>query len=157
MPVRGQLHPRFRGIPAFGLRMKRFTIRPDSWFAWQMFPGYGDLPYCSPIYVTEFRALKSGRGLFRMQFINVFYAEGVQAMDKEMRVFSRQENFLIAALIDEPDREPDRFAVISRIGFEWLQRFCPNLWRIRLPSQELQQRPDGVAAYLNQVFLPRQP
>jgi hypothetical protein len=95
--------------------MQRFTIRPDSWFAWQMFPGYGGLPYCSPIYVTGFRALKAGRGLFRMQFINVFYAEGVQAMDKEMRVLSRQESYLVAALIDDLDKEPDRCVVISHI------------------------------------------
>jgi hypothetical protein len=137
--------------------MQFFTIRPDSWFAWQMFPGYGGLPYCSPIYVTGFRALKAGRGLFRMQFINVFYAEGVQAMDKEMRVLSRQESYLVAALIDDPDKEPDRCVVISHIGFEWIQNFCPNLWQNRPPSDELQNRMDGVATYLNQNFFSGRP
>lgn len=137
--------------------MERLTIRPNSWFAWQMFPGYCDLPYCSPIYVTGFMALKTGRGHFRMQFINVRYAEGVQGMDMEMRVLSRQENFLVATLIDHPEEEPDRCAVISHIGFEWIRNFCPNLWRSRPPSDNRHHDPDSVATYLSQIFFPGRP
>lgn len=136
--------------------MKRFTIRPNEWFAWQMFPGYAGLPYTSPIYVRGFQPLKTGDGLFRLQFINVFYAKGVKDMDMELRVLSRQHDFLLAALIDDPGQNPDRFVVISEIGFEWIERFCPQLWSTNPPAEELRKQPDGVASYLDGAFFPGQ-
>lgn len=54
--------------------MNQFIIAKNCWYAWQMIPGYvgeRSVPYCSLIYVTDFKPLKTGSNLVNIEFINV--------------------------------------------------------------------------------------
>jgi hypothetical protein len=136
--------------------MSQFIIAKNCWYAWQMIPGYAgerSVPYCSPIYVTDFKALKSGGGTVQVDFVNVFYAQGVQDFSLKMRVLKRASDYLIADLGADADYDQERSAVISHIEFEWIRRFCPELWYHRPPSSCAGPTTGSVSVYLDEVFL----
>ena len=135
--------------------MDRFKITEGRWLAWQMIPGYlgeRSIPYCSPIYVTRFRPLKSGKGTVRMAFHNALYAEGVQGFQLDMRILKRAKDYLISELMYGDTFDDDRCAVISHIEFCWVERFCPEVWAQYPPSSTKAGATDSVSAYLNEVF-----
>lgn len=110
--------------------MKLINIEKDNWYGWQMLPGYtGEncIPYFSPIFVTDFKAHKSGKGLFRIEFLNAAYAEGVSDFSVEMRVLKRAKDYLVGEIVEDHGISPARCAIISSIEAEWLRRFCPEL------------------------------
>ncbi|ETR68851.1 MAG: hypothetical protein OMM_10113 [Candidatus Magnetoglobus multicellularis str. Araruama] len=138
--------------------MNQFNLINDRWFAWQMIPGYigeKSVPYCSPIYLKSVKPLKTGKGLIKIDFINVFYAEGVQNFSLQLKVLKRAENYLVSEIIYNANETSERCAVISHIEFEWVKRFCPELWYNRPPSSCSSIDSNSITEYLNEVFLKR--
>ena len=109
------------------------------------------MPYCSPIYVTDFKPLKTGKNLLRLEFLNVLYAQGVQDFVLDIKVLKRAKDYLVGELIDAPDENPERVAIISRIEFAWVERFCPELWYHRPPSST-SAGSNSISYYLDEVF-----
>jgi hypothetical protein len=103
-----------------------FTLTKNRWYAWQMLPGYTDVPYFSPIYVRAVTPMKSGKGVLKVEFLNAGYAEGVQDFTVEIRVLKRTPEYLIGELTGEPK---GRSCVVSTISPQWLGKFCPDFWR----------------------------
>ncbi|WP_095497304.1 hypothetical protein [Paraferrimonas haliotis] len=134
--------------------MAQFKIHKNGWFAWQMIPGYigeRSIPYCSPIYITDFKPLKTGKNLMRIDFINVFYAEGAQNFSLDIRVLKRAKNYLVAELYYGSVEPSERTAIISHIEFGWVERFCPKLWYNRPPSST-NAGTSSIGLYLTEVF-----
>lgn len=120
-----------------------------------MIPGYfgeRSVPYCSPIYVSHFRPLKTGKSIVRIAFHNALYAEGVQGFELDMRVIKRGENYLISELLYGKESLVDRCAVISHIEFAWVERFCPELWAEYPPSRMSSGATGSISFYLDEVF-----
>jgi hypothetical protein len=109
---------------------KGFTIEGSRWYTWQMLPGYGDLPYFSPIYIYHVTPMKTGGSLMQLDFHNAGYAEGVQRFVQDLRVLRRTATHLIAGLIygDGDDPGNGRSCVISEISLGWLRGFCPYFY-----------------------------
>jgi hypothetical protein len=120
-----------------------------------MIPGYlGQrcVPYSSPIWIQSVTPLKKGTARLRLSFQNVLYASGVQDFDLELRVLKRAANYLVAELDNGSSGPPDRVAVISHIEFEWLRRFCPELWSHHPPDSCSDAARASVSMYLSEVF-----
>ncbi|MBD3332620.1 hypothetical protein GF356_07200 [candidate division GN15 bacterium] len=96
------------------------TLAPDRWYAWEMWPGYGAMPYRSPVLVYEVKPLKTGRNELELQFHNARYAQGVQTFCLRLRVLHRGPYYMIAQILYDPKDDPDRCAVISPISLGWL-------------------------------------
>lgn len=128
-----------------------YTLAADTWAAWQMFPGYlGErcVPYCSPIWIQSVQPMKTGSGRLRLGFLNTLYAQGVQDFDVELQILKRADNYLAAGVIGNQDR----MVVISHIEFEWVRRFCPELWANRPSSRCSPNAQASVSVYLSEVF-----
>jgi hypothetical protein len=137
----------------------KLKIVPDSWYGWQMIPGYDgqrNVPYFSPIYVKRVVPKKTGKGILQIDFDNVFYLEGIQDFSMDIRILKHSADYLVAELLCGDD-DHDRTAVISHIEFAWIERFCPNLWYHRPPSRLPEEAPSSVSLYLREVFGPKQP
>lgn len=90
-----------------------------------MYPGYGDRPYRSPITVHEIRPL--GLRRFDLQFLNIFYAAGVQNMRYRLRTLRRERTYLVAEQIDELDGKlSDRVVMIERLTRDWVIHAAPQ-------------------------------
>ena len=141
--------------------MTQFSIQDKRWVAWQMIPGYmgeRSVPYCSPIYVTAVKPLKTGKSILNLAFLNVLYAQGVQDFCLDIKVLKRAKDFLVGELIYAPGEDSGRVAIISHIEFSWVERFCPGLWYNRPPSST-SHGTDSISAYLDEIFFgdhPRQ-
>jgi len=132
-------------------KLKRLV---DSWYAWQMVPGYGAkrcVPYCSPILVKAVKPKKSGKRVLRLSFINAMYAEGVQDFEADLRIVSHAPDWLIAEILDPPNGDP-RAAVVSHIEFEWIREYCPSIWWNRPPTSCSEASQGSVTCYLREVF-----
>jgi hypothetical protein len=107
----------------------RLCLVGGRWYGWQMLPGYtaGYDPYFSPIRVLRAEGLKTGRGIFRLDFWNALYAEGVQEFQVDLNVQTRHAAYLVADLREPGGGVVERSAVISTMSITWLQRFCPLL------------------------------
>ncbi len=137
--------------------MKLINIEKDNWYGWQMLPGYtGEhcIPYFSPIFVTDFKAHKSGKGLFRIEFLNATYEEGVSDFSVEMRVLKRAKDYLVGEIVEDHGVSSARCAIISSIEAEWLRRFCPELVtrHPQLTNSDLDS--EKLAQYLNEALVP---
>lgn len=138
--------------------MEQFLLHKNRWFAWQMIPGYlgeRSVPYCSPIYITEVTPLKTGRGLIKVEFLNALYAQGVQDFCIDLKVLKRAKDYLVGELVYSPGEDSGRVAIISHIEFQWVERFCPELWRLD-PPNSTSHGADSISAYLNEVFFRKQ-
>lgn len=98
------------------------TLEPFKWYAWQMLPGYHEIPYFSPIYVRKVVPQKMGTNLLKLDYINSLYAVGVQSFVFDLKVLKRTSNYMIVGLPNS-----DRSAIISEISFAWLEAFTPEL------------------------------
>jgi hypothetical protein len=131
--------------------MSKFSIQADQWFTWQMVPGYlggQSVPFFSPIYVTDVHPLKTGKNILRLKFLNVLYAPGVQDFNIDLKLLKRDKDYLIGELTGE---DSGRVAIISHIGFAWVERFCPELWYQRPPSSTKYGK-DSIRGYLDDIF-----
>ncbi len=132
----------------------KLKLEPEAWYAWQMIPGYigrKNVPYCSPIFLQRVFPRKTGRGILGVNFINVFYATGVQNFTLDIRILKHSADYLIAELLDG-ENEPARSAVISHIEFAWIKEFCPNLWYNRPPSSMSRDARSNVSTYLSEIY-----
>lgn len=132
----------------------KFKLVPQSWYAWQMIPGYigqRNVPYCSPIFVKRVAPKKTGKGILTLDFVNVFYIDGVQGFSVDLKVLKHSKDYLVADLLYGLEG-PDRAAIISHIEFAWIERFCPELWYHRPPSSIGGAASGSVSLYLSEVF-----
>lgn len=130
---------------------EKLILTTGSWYGWQMIPGYfGErcVPYCSPIFMQSVTPKKTGKNILNIQFINVFYAEGVQDFSLNIKIIKHEKDYLIAELLYGGGL-PDRAAVISHIEFAWIERFCPQLWYHRPPASI---SAGSVSQYLDEIF-----
>ena len=130
-------------------------IEPGRWFGWQMIPGCSgnrNVPYFSPVLVQRVTPRKTGKKILTGSFINVFSAEGVQNFELDLRILKHEADYLIAELLYGDEVPPDRSAVISHIEFEWIRRFCPDLWFSRPPTSVGGSAETSVSEYLSAVF-----
>ena len=122
--------------------MSRFTLERGRWYAWTMYPGYGDGPYHSPIFVNEVKAVGGRR--FRLTFFNAGYASGVQGFDKTLKTVVREAEYLAA--IEELSGET-RLCVIHHVDHGWLHRHWRN-WLDQSPPSD----GENVQTYLTRRF-----
>lgn len=101
--------------------MTRFTLERDKWYGMTLYPGYGDLPYHSPIRVKEVRPLKSGAGLLDIDFFNAAYAEGVQNFTYSLRILKRAEQYMLAAI-----QGGDRAISLVHCDTSWMGEYFPD-------------------------------
>jgi hypothetical protein len=135
----------------------KLQLTPTHWYGWQMLPGYfGEprVPYFSPICVKEVKPRRTGKGILALGFINTLYAEGVQDFTLDLRILKHEASYLVSEILYGKDGPWDRTAIISDIGFEWIQHFCPGIWAARPPSSFLGIEQGSVSQYLNALFRP---
>lgn len=101
----------------------RLTLVDGEFYGWTMYPGYGDSPYLSPIEVLGLRTL--GGRCFELQFLNVFYAAGMQKMGYTLRTLRRERSFLVAEQVEE-NLPTDRVVVIENFTPQWFIRAMPQ-------------------------------
>jgi hypothetical protein len=130
----------------------RLQLRPRQWFGWQMLPGYGSVPYFSPIWVEEVTPRKTGRRIITVRFIKVLYAEGVENFSLDLRILKHETDYLVSEIIYPDQPVQDRTAIISRIEFDWIKRFCPELWAARPPSSLRPAEQENASHYLSALF-----
>jgi len=130
------------------LLKKRFELRENRWYAWEMLPGYGGgVPYFPPILIESVHPLGTGKGLLRVEFFNAFYAEGVQDFRIDLRILKRADEYLICEIIQSSE---DRTAIIAEISFDWLG-FVLSKMINEFPPQTGPAR-ENVKSYLDRVF-----
>jgi hypothetical protein len=133
----------------------KLVLEPGHWYAWLMVPGYAgerNVPYASPIYLRDAVPKHTGRRVLELSFSNVLYAEGVQDFSLALRLLKHSSDYLIGDILYDSTDAPDRAAIVSRIEFEWIRRFCPDLWMSRPPSSFGSLQRNSVAEYLDTVF-----
>lgn len=74
----------------------------------------------SPIKVFGLEPLKSGSGIFKLQFYHANYPEGVRDKEYTLRTIERGSNYLLAKSIDHM---PARIIYIHEITDAWMSRF----------------------------------
>lgn len=98
-----------------------FTLQPGGWVAMTMYPGYGDLPYHSPCRIEELEPL--GKNYFRLSFLNLAYASGVQDFIITFGTLKSARHFLACAPVDQVDR----MYVFTRLTPAWMKRCFPHI------------------------------
>lgn len=130
----------------------RLHLIPQCWYGWQMLPGYGgdgNVPYFSPIRIVRATPRHTGHRILGLAFWNQFYSEGVQDTQMELRILKHESGYLVAEILSEESHPSDRAAVISRLEFDWLRTFCPQLPSVGNCSPQAQR---SVSAYLDELF-----
>ena len=95
------------------------------------------------VYLTE---------IINIEFINAFYTEGVRNFSLNFKILKKSKNYLIGDLIYSFSESSDRSAIISHIEFEWIKRFCPELWYHRNPSSCSINASNSISMYLDEIF-----
>jgi len=75
----------------------------------------------SPIYVYEFRALKTGEGAFELDFFHANYSTGVQEKTYKLKTVLRNTFILIAERIDSKTEADSPLTFLSELSSDWLQ------------------------------------
>lgn len=128
---------------------EQLTITPNRWYAWQMMPGYLGVyePYYSPIYIRSFKPLKSGRGTFKLEFLNVGYASGAQEFKVRLRTIKRCYEYLVA---EYDEQGSDRTVIISEISSNWVRQHASG---ILVDSSTIMTDAADIQGLLNERFL----
>lgn len=95
---------------------ERLSLERGGWYAMTMMPGYGDVPYTTPIRVDELSP--RGNRRFDLVFLNLGYAAGIQGFTSTFRTLKRGPGFIMA----EQDGSPDRGYVFQNLTRDWLDR-----------------------------------
>lgn len=127
---------------------KRFTLEREKWYAWQMFPGYADFTYFSPIYVHEVVPRKTGKGVFTLKFHNAFYAQGVQHFESDLHTLKRCEDYLLCEPASGDENYRARSMIITSLTRKWLETFCPHLIE-RYSLSHAHSTVDDIQHYMN--------
>lgn len=121
---------------------------------WCQDVGDRNVPYFSPIYVRAVTPKKSGRRELTLQFLNAEYAEGVQEFSLNLRILKHANEYIVSELIYSEEASVDRVAIVSRIEFEWMRRFCPARWNSSPPESFGSLEQNSITYYLNALFVP---
>ncbi len=135
--------------------MSMLKLHAGHWYGWQMLPGYEGgraVPYFSPVYVGGVIPRKTGVRQIGLQFLNPLYAQGVQDFGLELQILLHAPQYLVARIVDADRTSSPRTAVVSHVEFEWIRRFCPELWESQPPSSFTGVEQRSVSAYLDAVF-----
>ena len=106
----------------------RLTLERGQMYGWTMYPGYFGHPYRSPVLIESVEPL--GQRTYKMMFLNMFYAAGVQGMGYTLRTLRRDATFIVAEEI-EGGELTDRVVIIEPMNARWITDNVPQL------SQEL--------------------
>ena len=117
----------------------RFTLERGSWYGLTMYPGYGSEPYHSPIRIDELVPL--GQRRFKLRFLNLGYAQGVQNFQIVLSTLRRVESHLVAAV-----EGSDRTYVIMALTPGWMSANLDNVKSQRLFDQCGQPIPSALLA-----------
>ena len=126
----------------------RFTLRENSWYAWQMLPGYGERHYVSPIKIRAVEPQKSGNSIIRVAFFNAGYASGAQGFQLDLKILARTLEYMIGVIDDDRPANERRCAIISPITFQWIQMISPD-FMIRNKPTPFELEATNVNAYLD--------
>lgn len=131
----------------------RLQLVPHRWYAWQMLPGYVDYsqPYYSPIYVTQVAPRRSDHSVLGLDFFNVLYLDGAQDFHLSLQILRSHNDFLVADLL-YADEALKHVAIISRMGFGWLNQHCRHVTDTYPPSLLGPAAEKSVATYLDRAF-----
>lgn len=134
-----------------------FTLRPNCWYGWQMIPGYAGesyVPFCCPCWINEVLPQKTGKGLLTLDVWVTGYAEGVNNGEAFLKVIHRGDTYLIAQILYPDAPDINRCVVISQIEFDWVRRFCPELWEAHPPNRIKHLKSASISRYLDDVYRP---
>lgn len=137
----------------------KLTLQAGHWYGWQMVPGYigqRSVPYFSPIHVRTVHPHKTGRRTLTLQFINAQYAGCVQDFSLDLHILKHADDYIVAEVLDNNGDAPERVGIISHIEFEWIRRFCPELWSAQPPDSFGSLEQNNVSLYLDALFFPSQ-
>ena len=131
------------------------NLRAQRWYTWEMLPGYTDGfdPYISPIYIVRVQALKTGKGLLKIEFCNAFYVDGLQGFELTVKVLKHTPNYMLADLSPSYDKDSGRSAVIGRMSFHWLESRL-RYWFYDQPPEQFSPPCADVHDYLTRRLLP---
>jgi hypothetical protein len=134
-----------------------FTLQPNRWYGWQMIPGYvgeGCVPFCCPCWINKVLPQKSGKGILMLDAWVTGYAEGVNNGEASLKMIHRGDAYLIAQILYPDSPDINRCVVISQIEFEWVRRFCPDLWEAHPPNRIKHLESGSISQYLDDLFRP---
>ena len=121
----------------------RLTLERGKIYGWTMYPGYFDHPYRSPVLIESVEPL--GQRTYKMMFLNMFYAAGVQGMGYTLRTLRRDATFIVAEEIEGGDLT-DRVVIIEPMNARWITDNVPQL------SQELRELFDDDGRPIEKSF-----
>jgi len=76
----------------------------------------------------------------------------VQNFTVDLQVLKHEPNYLLGTLLEPPNPDSGRAAVISHIEFGWIRQCCPDLWNGRPPESLGPNEQSSVTYYLNAQF-----
>jgi hypothetical protein len=124
-----------------------FELKPFTWYAWQMLPGYTDEFYYSPIYIQKVIPKKSGKSMLEVHFINAFYAAGTKDFELDMKVIKREPGFMMLDLI-----YGQRAAIVSDINYAWFDRHGRFMLEKGGRGKVPKLNPENVQEFLSAYF-----
>jgi hypothetical protein len=107
------------------------TLNHGRWWGWQEIPPRAPEWTASPILMTGVTALKSGKSILRLEFVQAMHPGGAARRTIDLRVLHRAKTHLIGTFQDESG--VSRSAVVSVADIDWIKGNCPILWTRRPP------------------------
>jgi len=116
-------------------------LEAGQWWGWlempARHPGWG----ASPIFVTEVKPLKTGKGILRLGFVHVMRPKQASRRTADLTIIQACASHLVGTF--EDDDGTRRTAVVSAADFDWLRSWSPLLWQ-RRPCYQPTLMIDGV-------------
>ena len=94
-----------------------FTLTPRRWYAMLCVFADGE-QHASPIWVSDLRAGKTGRGILELDFWHANYTEGVQDKTYALHVLRREPGYL---LTEQRETGVRRIVLLSEVTASWLR------------------------------------
>jgi len=80
----------------------------------------------TPIRVDGIRPLKTGKGIFELDFYHANYPEGVQGKMYRLKMLERGEKYILAKSVEHM---PARILHIQAMTWDWISNHFPELFR----------------------------
>lgn len=103
---------------------RRLTLERGEMYGWTMYPGYFGHPYRSPVRIDSIEPL--GLRTYKVFFLNMFYAPGVQNMGYTLRTLRREATYINAECI-EGTKITDRTVIVEPLSAQWITDNVPQL------------------------------
>jgi len=121
-------------------------LKSGSWLGWSEMPACASEWAASPVYVTT---LKGAPGGVRLSFVHILHAVRPVRRRVELEILQNEDTHLVGRF-----RHADgsgRTALLAAPTIDWLQSWCPRLYR-RFPAGNDSASDDPGRAYLDRVF-----